>query len=146
MPFPFRCPLWKDVSEAQLYQIKFPKDGEFWMCLSDFRVNFTDLDICEVNPVFIDPTWTEIVRTGAWIKDKSAGGSNVKLVSLFHLNPQHLLDLSNAKPTDAFNVIFSLSQMVSEFDRRLVTAQLFSFGIVHVQLVTNGVLFLILLF
>uniref|UniRef100_A0A3B5M2F7 Calpain catalytic domain-containing protein n=1 Tax=Xiphophorus couchianus TaxID=32473 RepID=A0A3B5M2F7_9TELE len=69
---------WSDRSQDREKCLSVVDDGEFWMTLEDFSKFFTDLDICGLNPNFLDEDsssqWTTSVAEGRWVAGTTAGG------------------------------------------------------------------------
>ncbi|GFR64588.1 calpain-5, partial [Elysia marginata] len=83
---------WKSIAASEWAKmgIKFEKEGEFWMCFSDWVKYFTDTDICHfVNTSFftLKKTWTETICLSEWSSAGRNGGNNWDSLS-FLSNPQ----------------------------------------------------------
>lgn len=101
---------WKHLTTQKWEKIglKFEKDGEFWMCLSDFVKNFTNVDICHfVNTsIFsLKKRWWESILHGEWHVSGRCGGGDWNS-NTFLKNPQYVFDI--AEPQD--RIMIALEQ------------------------------------
>ncbi|KAM4041147.1 calpain-2 catalytic subunit-like [Anomaloglossus baeobatrachus] len=70
-----RCPLWKELSEADRLKLqRIDDDGEFWMCWDDFIKEFSKLIICNQVPDFFDwgnqhKKWYRNMFRSQWMKE-----------------------------------------------------------------------------
>ncbi|CAG2100227.1 unnamed protein product [Medioppia subpectinata] len=82
--------------EKQLLGLTFDADGEFWISFTDFKNNFTRLEICNLSPDSLGEDnkrhWEVSYFEGSWVRGISAGGCRNHLQT-FHLNPQYLITL-----------------------------------------------------
>ncbi|MED6250276.1 hypothetical protein ATANTOWER_028378, partial [Ataeniobius toweri] len=73
-----RSSLWQTVSSQDREKcLSVAEDGEFWMTLVDFCKFYTDLDICGLNPNFLDEDschWRTSMVEGRWVAGTTAGG------------------------------------------------------------------------
>ncbi|KAM4743524.1 calpain-9 isoform 2-T2 [Anableps anableps] len=72
------------------------EDGEFWMSVSDFQLNFDAMEVCHLTEALSEPgsgvpPWRCVMHHGTWMPSITAGGSPNS--SLFWQNPQFLLVL-----------------------------------------------------
>ncbi|CAG2172973.1 unnamed protein product, partial [Oppiella nova] len=96
---------WTVVPEREKQQLglTFDADGEFWMSFTDFKNNFTRLEICNLSPDSLDEDnkrrWEVSYFEGSWVRGISAGGCRNNLQT-FHLNPQYLISLVDIDEDD----------------------------------------------
>ncbi|XP_066562169.1 calpain-14 [Amia ocellicauda] len=103
-------------------------DGEFWMCLEDFVECFTEVDICNFTPDFLDSsevpsTWVSSFHEGKWLPGFTAGGP-LKSKD-FWTNPQYRVTLTDTLSQEnqnndvSCNTVVSLMQKPDQRFRRL---------------------------
>ncbi|XP_059146063.1 calpain-9-like [Physella acuta] len=101
-------------------------DGEFWISLEDFRINFDELELCHLSPDGLTDEiannleltqWQMTEHYGSWVTGLSAGGPPVSFTSKkFWTNPQ--FDLSLAKAKKPTPVVISLFEVDNLLKRR----------------------------
>ncbi|PWA16565.1 hypothetical protein CCH79_00004321 [Gambusia affinis] len=117
-----RSSLWQTVNSQDREKcLSVADDGEFWMTLEDFSKFFTDLDICGLNPNFLDEDsssrWTTSVAEGRWVAGTTAGGC-MNYKDSFWTNPQYRVKLCGEKAEK--NILVSLMQKSDKRNRHLV--------------------------
>ncbi|XP_069765525.1 calpain-2 catalytic subunit-like [Narcine bancroftii] len=95
-PWSDRSSLWKEVSfeEKARLKLKISEDGEFWIPADVLVENFTEVEVCNVDPLCPHTTkcvWAITNHEGMWMKGISAGG-NISC-GTFCRNPQFRLRL-----------------------------------------------------
>ncbi|XP_046337551.1 calpain-B-like isoform X1 [Haliotis rufescens] len=85
--------------------LTFDDDGEFWMNLFDFLSHFSELEICNLDPVCNESAvsvkrWEVTTHTGSWVKHVSAGGCRGNHPETFWTNPQFRVTLTDPDETD----------------------------------------------
>ncbi|KAK5607969.1 hypothetical protein CRENBAI_007346 [Crenichthys baileyi] len=90
---------WKMVSPEEQKRLGrvSREDGEFWMSVLDFQLNFDMMEVCHLTQGLSEPgsivqPWNCVMYHGSWMPNITAGGSPNS--SLFWQNPQFLLVLS----------------------------------------------------
>ncbi|MGH0125468.1 UNVERIFIED_CONTAM: hypothetical protein FKN15_019094 [Acipenser sinensis] len=94
------------------------------MAMEDFTANFTQIDICNVYPHFLDSgndcIWAMSEHNGSWIKGTSAGGSLKE--DTFWKNPQYRVNLKTAhldcSSSTSFNFVVYLMQKLANKHRK----------------------------
>ncbi|XP_078068318.1 calpain-14-like [Mustelus asterias] len=121
------------------------EDGEFWMAMQDFKINFKSLVICDLTPDFLKGAdgqkWALSVHHGSWRKGHSAGGP-MDNKELFGTNPQYCLTLTEKdmdKETKSFPFIVCLLQKPTSHQRNKspiipITCFLFKFQVQNEKL------------
>ncbi|XP_069787116.1 calpain-2 catalytic subunit-like [Narcine bancroftii] len=75
------------------------EDGEFWMAFSEFLMNFSRLEICNLTPDTLANDevhkWNMVVHQGSWRNGSSAGGCR-NYSNTFWINPQFKIHLNEA--------------------------------------------------
>ncbi|XP_042560522.1 calpain-9 [Clupea harengus] len=89
-------PEWREVSAQEQQRIERVKkeDGEFWMSLSDFRLNFDFIEACHLGDDTLSSAqrpWHCTMHHGRWVDYKSAGGPHKG--AWYWQNPQFHLTL-----------------------------------------------------
>ncbi|XP_064089710.1 calpain-B-like isoform X11 [Macrobrachium nipponense] len=138
---------WQFIPEEEKEEIglTFEHDGEFWMSLKDFLVNFTMLEMTNLNPDSIEDEditssvhhkWEMSVFEGAWIRGSTAGGCRNFLDSFWH-NPQYRITLTEVDDDDDDNkctVIVALMQKNRRSQRKLgLECLTIGFAIYHLR-------------
>lgn len=96
---------WNMISDYEKRKIglTFEADGEFWMSFSDWKRNFTRVEMCNLSPDALDDhvqrQWYAQIFEGSWIRGRSAGGCRNNLQT-FALNPQYLISLTDPDEED----------------------------------------------
>uniref|UniRef100_A0A8C8DL49 Zgc:136872 n=1 Tax=Oryzias sinensis TaxID=183150 RepID=A0A8C8DL49_9TELE len=132
-----RSPLWQTVSPKDREKCHaVDDDGEFWMTLEDFCKLYSDLDICGMNPNFLDETscqWKTSVHEGRWVPGTTAGGC-MNNKDTFWTNPQFRVQISGefSEKADGKNTFVSLIQKPDKRRRHLVKNQHIGFSIFEV--------------
>ncbi|KAF6717942.1 Calpain-1 catalytic subunit [Oryzias melastigma] len=120
-----RSPLWQTVSPQDREKChSVDDDGEFWMTLEDFCKLYSDLDICGMDPSFLDETsgpWKSSVYEGRWVLGTTAGGC-MNHKETFWTNPQFRVQISGeySEKADDKNTLVSLMQKPDKRKRHLV--------------------------
>ncbi|XP_070699004.1 calpain-1 catalytic subunit-like [Pempheris klunzingeri] len=121
-----RSPLWKTVSPQDVdICLSVADDGEFWMALEDFCKFYTDLDICSLNPSFLDGSsscsWKTSLYEGRWVAGTTAGGC-MNNTDSFWTNPQYWVKTGGeyCGKDGEKNMVVSLMQKPDKRNRRLV--------------------------
>ncbi|XP_032402533.1 calpain-8-like [Xiphophorus hellerii] len=130
-----RSSLWQTVSSQDREKcLSVVDDGEFWMTLEDFSKFFTDLNICGLNPNFLDEDsssqWTTSVAEGRWVAGTTAGGC-MNYKDSFWTNPQYRVKLCGEKAEK--NILVSLMQKPDKRNRHLVQNLHIGFSIFQVK-------------
>ncbi|KAM6923141.1 calpain-1 catalytic subunit-like isoform 1-T2 [Lycodopsis pacificus] len=90
-------PEWDEIdsSEQEDLHLKM-EDGEFWMSFSEFKTQFSRLEICNLTPDALSEEglgyWNNIKFYGAWRKGSTAGGCRNN-PNTFWINPQYKITL-----------------------------------------------------
>lgn len=120
-----KSPEWNNVDpETRKLLLRDCDNGEFWMAMEDFTANFTQIDICNVYPHFLDSgndcIWAMSEHNGSWIKGTSAGGSLKE--DTFWKNPQYRVNLKTAhldcSSSTSFNFVVYLMQKLANKHRK----------------------------
>uniref|UniRef100_A0A3P9L7D1 Calpain catalytic domain-containing protein n=1 Tax=Oryzias latipes TaxID=8090 RepID=A0A3P9L7D1_ORYLA len=132
-----RSPLWQTVSPKDREKCHaVDDDGEFWMTLEDFCKLYSDLDICGMDPNFLDETpcqWKTSVHEGRWVPGTTAGGC-MNNKETFWTNPQFRVQITGefSEKVDGKNTFVSLIQKPDKRKRHLVKNQHIGFSIFEV--------------
>uniref|UniRef100_A0A8C5Q1L3 Calpain catalytic domain-containing protein n=1 Tax=Leptobrachium leishanense TaxID=445787 RepID=A0A8C5Q1L3_9ANUR len=112
-------PEWQDVASLQEIEVVNLEDGEFWMAVEDFQMNFQVVEICHLGPESLARIggavrpWECATYGGRWVKGLSAGGS-IACRDSFWMNPQFCLELQvdddPGDPQPACSFIVSVMQ------------------------------------
>ncbi|XP_076318532.1 calpain-B-like [Tachypleus tridentatus] len=105
-----RSPEWTLVNENERKELglTFEHDGEFWISFRDFVLNFTRLEICNLNPDSLDDEpltqvskkkWDTHVFESSWVPGCTAGGCR-NYLDTFWMNPQYRVTLEDADDED----------------------------------------------
>uniref|UniRef100_A0A3B3DGF2 Calpain catalytic domain-containing protein n=1 Tax=Oryzias melastigma TaxID=30732 RepID=A0A3B3DGF2_ORYME len=133
-----RSPLWQTVSPQDREKChSVDDDGEFWMTLEDFCKLYSDLDICGMDPSFLDETsgpWKSSVYEGRWVPGTTAGGC-MNHKETFWTNPQFRVQISGeySEKADDKNTLVSLMQKPDKRKRHLVKNLHVGFSIFEVS-------------
>ncbi|XP_028996048.1 calpain-9-like [Betta splendens] len=116
--------LWQTVSaEDRKMCLTVSDDGEFWMTIEDFCKCYVDLDICGLDPDFLEEgsaQWKTSMQEGRWVAGTTAGGCTNNRNS-FWTNPQYRVKFDGQCPQNqAENMLVSLMQKPDKRNRRLV--------------------------
>ncbi|XP_039642784.1 calpain-8-like [Perca fluviatilis] len=120
-----RSSLWNTVSAKDREMcLSVDDDGEFWMTLEDFCKFYTDLDICSLNPDFLDGNfshWKTSMYEGRWVAGTTAGGCMNNKDS-YWTNPQFRVKINGeySETNGEKNVLISLMQKSDKRNRHLV--------------------------
>ncbi|XP_060856220.1 calpain-A-like [Metopolophium dirhodum] len=138
---------WSDKSEEwlnipqQLKQsigLKKEDDGEFWMPFEDFVKYFSAVEICHLNPGYLDREqygasggikWDLSIFQGEWVRGATAGGCD-KFKETFSSNPQYYITIVDPDENDNNNmctVIIALMLKDTRFQKNQQDISL-SFG------------------
>ncbi|MGH0153026.1 UNVERIFIED_CONTAM: hypothetical protein FKN15_046544 [Acipenser sinensis] len=86
------------------------------MTMKDFKANYTDLNICNTSPDFLNSgticIWAKSVHSGRWVKGTTAGGC-FNNRDTFWMNPQYRVTLADSSTQEGLttcNVVVSLIQ------------------------------------
>ncbi|XP_078063284.1 calpain-3-like, partial [Mustelus asterias] len=95
-PWSDRSPLWNHVSftEKARLKLKIKEDGEFWIPADTLVENFSEIELCSIQPLCHHSThcdWTITSHEGRWVPGISAGGTPSE--ATFSINPQFRLTL-----------------------------------------------------
>lgn len=96
---------WSMISDYEKRKIGlvFASDGEFWMTFTDWKRNFTRVEMCNLSPDALDTQitrqWYAQLFEGSWIRGRSAGGCRNNLQT-FASNPQYLITLTDPDEDD----------------------------------------------
>ncbi|XP_058254741.1 calpain-3-like isoform X2 [Hemibagrus wyckioides] len=121
--------LWMTVSEKERNEYtNFVDDGEFWISMEDFCKCFSQLDICNYSPAFLDGSseshWIYSVHEGRWLAGSTAGGP-MHLNDTFWTNPQFPVRITEinksceSATTQGPNILVSVLQKPDKRNRRL---------------------------
>uniref|UniRef100_A0A3Q2E209 Calpain catalytic domain-containing protein n=1 Tax=Cyprinodon variegatus TaxID=28743 RepID=A0A3Q2E209_CYPVA len=107
--------IWKTVSPQDRENcLSVAEDGEFWMTLEDLCEFYTELDLCGLNPDFLDEDssglWRSSIAEGRWVAGTTAGGC---------MNNRGNL-ITYCRKTAAKNILVSLMQKPDKRNRHLV--------------------------
>ncbi|KAM4724502.1 calpain-8-like [Anableps anableps] len=134
-----RSSLWQTVSSQDREKcLSVVEDGEFWMKLEDFCKFFTDLDICGLNPNFLDEDsssqWRTSMVEGRWVAGTTAGGC-MNYKDSFWTNPQYRVKVfgESSKRKAEKNTLVSLTQKPDKRNRHLVQNLHIGFSIFEVK-------------
>ncbi|XP_068614805.1 calpain-9-like [Brachionichthys hirsutus] len=94
-----KSPEWNTVSTEEQKRLDRVRreDGEFWMAVSDFRMNFGIMEVCHLTDTFCNSVvcvlpWSCAMHHGNWVPSITAGGSPKG--GWFWQNPQFIFVLS----------------------------------------------------
>jgi len=126
-------------SEKQSIGLSHDHDGEFWMSLDDFKVNFSKVEVCMLSPDSAGEIeakrWEMRLNQGSWQKHVSAGGCR-NFPDTFHLNPQYRITLEDPdddEDIDNCTIVIGLIQKGRRKQKR-VGAQNLTIGFAIYQL------------
>ncbi|XP_032446887.1 calpain-9-like [Xiphophorus hellerii] len=96
------------------------EDGEFWMSVSDFNLNFDAMEVCHLTEAQSAPgsdvsPWKCVMHHGAWLPNITAGGPPDS--NSFWQNPQFLLVLSEVAGNSKSSCSFVVAVM-QKYQRR----------------------------
>uniref|UniRef100_A0A8C7VK85 Calpain-1 catalytic subunit n=1 Tax=Oncorhynchus mykiss TaxID=8022 RepID=A0A8C7VK85_ONCMY len=95
------------------------EDGEFWMSFSDFLLEFTRLEICNLTADALEATqqkkWSSAVYQGEWRSGSTAGGCR-NFPATFWINPQFKVALQHPDTAGQSDCSFLVALM--QKDRR----------------------------
>ncbi|XP_015204861.2 calpain-9-like isoform X1 [Lepisosteus oculatus] len=122
-------PKWQTVGAKEKKELLHNSDdGEFWMSIEDFKRHFTEVDICNLSPEFLDSgnkcVWDSSVHEGRWVQGATAGGC-LNYSDTFWMNPQYRVTLTdilaqeNGHTSGSCNILVSLMQKPQERFRHL---------------------------
>ncbi|XP_015230396.1 PREDICTED: calpain-A-like [Cyprinodon variegatus] len=118
--------IWKTVSPQDRENcLSVAEDGEFWMTLEDLCEFYTELDLCGLNPDFLDEDssglWRSSIAEGRWVAGTTAGGC-MNNRETFWTNPQFRIKVWKeiSTRTAAKNILVSLMQKPDKRNRHLV--------------------------
>jgi len=120
---------WQFLSDEDKEEIglNYDDDGEFWMCFSDFKENFSRVDVCMLSPDAPGDHderhkhWESVINLGSWQKHVSAGGCR-NFPDSFWLNPQYRIKLEDPDDdgdVDNCTVVIALLQMGRRKQKRV---------------------------
>ncbi|KAL0967202.1 hypothetical protein UPYG_G00249100 [Umbra pygmaea] len=96
-------------------------DGEFWMSFSEFLLEYSKLEICNLTADALESTqpmkWCSSVYRGEWRKGSTAGGCR-NYPTTFWINPQFKIELKHPDSADHTDCSFLIGLM--QKDRRKV--------------------------
>ncbi|NWX11997.1 CAN14 protein, partial [Aegotheles bennettii] len=133
---------WELLSPKEKILLRKKKDdGEFWMCLRDFKIHFVDLMICKLTPDLMSQEdgkkWMYSLKSGRWVKGSTAGGSLGFCNGTFWMNPQYWLNVLPAedskKSLGSCNVVISLMQKHSSKHRNRAPHLFIGFSVYKYQ-------------
>ncbi|XP_012712306.2 calpain-2 catalytic subunit isoform X1 [Fundulus heteroclitus] len=134
-----RSSLWKTVSSQDREKcLSVANDGEFWMSLEDFCRFYIDLDMCGLNPNFLDEDssfhWRTSMVEGRWVAGTTAGGC-MNYKDSFWTNPQFRVKVcsESTKGKGEKNILVSLMQKHDKRNRHLVQNHHIGFSIFEVK-------------
>ncbi|XP_047249010.1 calpain-8-like isoform X3 [Girardinichthys multiradiatus] len=133
-----RSSLWQTVSSQDWEKcLSVAEDGEFWMTLVDFCKFYTDLDICGLNPNFLDEDschWRTSMVEGRWVAGTTAGGC-MNYKDTFWTNPQFRVKVcgESSKRKAEKNMLVSLMQKPDKRNRHLVQNLYIGFSIFEMK-------------
>ncbi|XP_046375985.1 calpain-B-like isoform X5 [Haliotis rufescens] len=116
---------WSLISpeEKEEMGLTFDDDGEFWMAFSDFKENFTKLEICNLGPDSLDEAdlgnkkkWEVNIQHADWKRRVNAGGCRNYLDS-FWTNPQFRVTLTDPDDDDDDEMCTMITALLQK-DRR----------------------------
>ena len=94
-PWGLRSREWEIIPDAEKehYGLCLELDGEFWMTYDDFKVNFSKIDICNLErpnngTSFVKYKWEMASYEDKWEPGISAGGCSTKGLPGFQTNPR----------------------------------------------------------
>uniref|UniRef100_A0A096M905 Calpain 12 n=1 Tax=Poecilia formosa TaxID=48698 RepID=A0A096M905_POEFO len=98
------------------------EDGEFWMSVSDFHLNFDTMEVCHLTEAQSAPgsdvsPWKCVMHHGAWMPNITAGGPPGSIPDFFWQNPQFLLVLSEVDRNSQNGCSFIVALM-QKYQRR----------------------------
>ncbi|KAJ7988665.1 hypothetical protein DPEC_G00311570 [Dallia pectoralis] len=134
--------LWNTVSpnDRKMYQ-KVKDDGEFWMTMEDFFLNFAEVTICCINLNFLDndntSLWMASFHDGKWVPGVTAGGCEKQ--NTFWINPQYRVKIEGLdNDCSENNILVSLMQKSLKRTRCSVENLSIGFSIYQVPAQFNG--------
>ncbi|KAM4540300.1 calpain-3-like [Fundulus diaphanus] len=134
-----RSSLWQTVSSQDREKcLSVADDGEFWMSLEDFCRFYIDLDMCGLNPNFLDEDssfhWRTSMVEGRWVAGTTAGGC-MNYKDSFWTNPQFRVKVcsESTKGKGEKNILVSLMQKHDKRNRHLVQNLHIGFSIFEVK-------------
>ncbi|KAL4623954.1 calpain-9-like [Arapaima gigas] len=135
-----RSPLWNSVSvEERTKYLQIENNGEFWISMEDFVLNFDDLCICCLSPDFLSETdchWSSVCHEGKWVAGVTAGGC-IKYKETFWRNPQYVFTIPPgpqcSEHQGAKNTLVTLLQKSDKKHRHLTKNYHIGFFIYAVQ-------------
>ncbi|XP_072554924.1 calpain-1 catalytic subunit-like [Paramormyrops kingsleyae] len=121
-----RSSSWNTVTvEDRTSCLQICDNGEFWMSMMDFTMNFEDVDICCCTPEFLDDSpsqWGSSCHSGKWVAGTTAGGY-IKFRETFWMNPQYQVRVTcgtkGSDHPDSTNMVVSLLQKPDNGSRSL---------------------------
>ncbi|CAN9502543.1 unnamed protein product [Ophioblennius macclurei] len=136
-----RSTLWQTVSPQDRDKCQAVADnGEFWMTIEDFCRFYSDLDICGLNPDFLDWSsssssgWKSSMQEGRWVAGTTAGGCMNHRGS-FWTNPQYRVQIGGKNsPAGEEDILVFLMQKPDKRNRHLAQNFHIGFSIFQVNL------------
>ncbi|XP_069811300.1 calpain-13-like isoform X2 [Dendropsophus ebraccatus] len=116
-------------------------DGEFWMSCPDFMQNFTQVNICNHAPSYLDfgnpqYTWETTSYYNQWVRGSSAGGCNS--ADDMWKNPQYVIIVPESQGAKrGYNVTVALMQSLS--NERKYNPRWLPIGFAFCKVSTKGV-------
>ncbi|XP_033849596.1 calpain-9-like [Acipenser ruthenus] len=91
-PWSDESPEWQtvDSKEKELLDLQPRQDGEFWMCIDDFKSLYSTVEMCSVSPDSLEDSqsdWGISTHQGSWVAGCSSGG-NPSFTKSYWCNPQ----------------------------------------------------------
>uniref|UniRef100_A0A8C8EL81 Calpain-1 catalytic subunit n=1 Tax=Oncorhynchus tshawytscha TaxID=74940 RepID=A0A8C8EL81_ONCTS len=114
------CFKWEGVDRSVRGRLQnCSEDGEFWMSFSDFLLEFTRLEICNLTADALEATqqkkWSSAVYQGEWRSGSTAGGCR-NFPATFWINPQFKVALQHPDTAGQSDCSFLVALM--QKDRR----------------------------
>ncbi|KAL0970115.1 hypothetical protein UPYG_G00237350 [Umbra pygmaea] len=111
---------WESVDPSDRKRLqKCSEDGEFWMSFTDFLLEYSRLEICNLTADALEATqqkkWSSSLYQGQWRSGSTAGGCR-NFPATFWINPQFKVELQHPDTADNSDCSFLVALM--QKDRR----------------------------
>ncbi|XP_073484385.1 calpain-13-like [Aquarana catesbeiana] len=111
-----RSPQWDRVQPEIKRRLNVERnDGEFWMSCQDFIKNFSQVNICNLTPTYLDfenpqHIWESTSYYNQWVRGSTAGGCNT--TEDMWKNPQYVITVPENQKIE-YNVTVALMQSLT---------------------------------